>query len=375
MLRRWLNSPYPIGCELAKRYVRMVQLLELRNGGVELAVETRAVADGGADDPDRRMAAVTRAIKEIWRAGRFRGRQVVGVLPPEFVWYRTMRLAPMPSQELPSAAHWQAAKELGMNAQVFKSSSIRLGTVRETGTQKIEVATIGAALGVLGNHADAIIEAGLLPVAIDAAPCAAARLLTEESVRGPGGNEPLMFVDIRAKGSVVAVAAAGEVKFLHTVGGGWSRVLDLLCSRIKLSPAQTQALSDALQAGAAVGAELAAQQEIAAEALAEGLADAWGVFGRELAREVSMALNHYCDFLGGAVPGSATMIGEGGAPAELIGALAESSGLEFHPVAEVLGAPWAEALGGGTDVGSWVVAAGLSLYHGLSKEMSQRKAS
>jgi Tfp pilus assembly PilM family ATPase len=364
MFGRWLSSSQPIGCDLGKRHIRMAQVHAWRSGAVRVTAESRAIPADCVEDPERRRAALPRLLRDMLRASDFRGRDVVSVLPSETLWYRTMRLAPMPDGELATAAHWVAAKELGTHADSFKSAAFRLGAVKESGAQKMEVAAIGADLRTLDEHAEMFVQAGMTPLAIDAASCAAARLLTDdnEAVLNPAGCDPLLILDVGHQATTLAIACRGTVKFLRGFRGGAARVVELLAQRLGITLTQAQAICDADATAAAAGA--APSEGAADEAPArEAADDAWRMFARELARDISLSLHHYCDSLGGAPPPSATTVGPCAAPEDFRAALGEATGLEFRQPAALLSPRWAQALNSSPEqLGTWVVACGLSTY-------------
>jgi Tfp pilus assembly PilM family ATPase len=253
MVRRWLSSEAPIGCSLTARHVRLTQVHGWHTARPSVTFQERALPAEAVDDADRRNAALPKLIREMLKSGDFRGRAVVSVLPPDDVWYRSMRLAPMPDGELATAAHWVAAKELGVNAETFKTEALRVGTVREADHEKVEVVAVGANLKALGDHATMLTRAGLVPIAIDAAPCAAARILTGRSgapaaaaagsgSAGRAADDALLVIDINGRGTTMVVAGDGQVKFLRTVSGGLARVADLLAQRLAVPPRAAQEL-------------------------------------------------------------------------------------------------------------------------------------
>lgn len=362
MFRRWLSSGHPVGCDVGKRHIRMAQVHAWRVGVVRVSAVSRGIPADCADDPERRRATLPRLIREMFCAGDFRGREVVSVLPPESLWYRTMRLAPMPESELATAAHWVAARELGAHAESFKSAALRLGGVREAGSQKVEVATVGADLKTLDEHAGIFIEAGMNPVAIDSAACAAARLLTDSAADGsahPAGAEPLLILDVGHQVTTLTVACCGEVKFLRVFRGGVARVVELLAHRLGIMPAQAQAICDGENAGEGAGGSTSEPSPTR-----EATEEAWGMLAREMARDVSLSLHHYCESLAGAAPTTATTIGPHAPPEQFLGVLGDATGLEFRPPSAHLSPRWAQALNTAPEqLGTWVVACGLSTYH------------
>jgi Tfp pilus assembly PilM family ATPase len=344
----------------------MAQVHAWREGAVRVSAVSKAVPADCVDDAERRRHALPRLLREMFRAGDFRGREVVSVLPSESLWYRTMRLAPMPEGELSTAAHWVAAKELGAQADGFKSAAFRLGGVKEGGNQKIEVAAIGADLKTLDEHAELFVEAGMTPLAIDAASCAAARLLTDNG-SSPGvssnGGDPLLILEVGHQATSLSIGWRGEVKFLRGLRGGAGRVAELLAQRLGVTLTQAQAICDSETSAPGASAAAPASVEQAESPSNEAAEDAWRMLARELARDVSLSLHHYCDALGGSLPPLGTTIGPCTAPEEFSAALGEATGVEFRSASALLAPGWAQALNTAPEqLGAWVVSCGLSTY-------------
>jgi len=380
MLRKWLSSEQPIGCSLTGRHVRLAQVSGWHTASPAVTSTECALPAEAVDDAERRNAVLPKLIREMLKSADFRGRAVVSALPPEDVWYRSMRLVPMPDHELATAAHWVAAKELGINAETFKTEALRVGAVREADHEKVEVVAVGANLKALGDHAAALTRAGLVPLAIDAAPCAAARLLAGHTGGATGGassggnggsarpgEDGLLVIEINGRGATMVVAGERQVKFLHTAGGGVARVAELLAQRLAVPPRAAQELLSQ-PAGDGGDALAASAQRVAGHELRDGTSDAWGMFGRELARDVSRSLDHYCELLGGAMPSAAVVIGAAAPDAAFAEAFADLTGIRLRPVSDVLPAAQAAAMRVPAEqLGCWVVAAGLSFYHGKAE--------
>lgn len=365
MLRRWLSSEQPIGCGLTARHVRLAQVIGWHSGSPAVTFQERALPAEAVDDAGRRNAALPKLIREMLKSGDFRGRAVVSALPPEDVWYRSMRLAPLRDDELSTAAHWVAAKELGLNAETFKTEAMRIGAVREADHEKAEVVAVGANLKALSDHAAVLTRAGLVPVAIDVAPCAAARMLTGHSGAGARpADETLLVIDISGRGTTIVVAGDGQVKFLRAVGGGLARVAELLAQRLAVPPRAAEELLSQ-PPGDGGDAQASLPGGVTGQVLRDGTADAWGMFGRELARDVSRSLDHYCELLGGTMPSAAVVIGEAVADEAFAEAFAELTGIGLRPASEVLPPAQAAAMGTAAgELGCRVVPAGLSIFHG-----------
>jgi hypothetical protein len=121
-------------------------------------------------------------------------------------------------------------------------------------------------------------------------------------------------------------------------------------------------------AGNGGDAQASSAQRVPDEELRDGTSDAWGMFGREFARDVSRSLDHYCELLGGAMPSAAVVVGAAVPDVAFADAFADLTGIGLRPVSDVLPAAQVAAMGVPAEqLGCWVVPAGLSFYHGKAE--------
>lgn len=117
-----------------------------------------------------------RAIATAIRRGKFAGKQAVSTLPAELLRYKTLRLPPMPEEDMAQAVAWEAAERF----QLTENQSLqhyRAGTVNQGNEQREEIIMLAAENNAVYDHAAAVKNAGLQPTAIDATAAALARVL------------------------------------------------------------------------------------------------------------------------------------------------------------------------------------------------------
>jgi hypothetical protein len=117
-----------------------------------------------------------RAIGTALRRGKFAGKQAVSALPADLLRYKTLRLPPMPEEDLAQAVAWEAAERF----QLTDSEALqhyRAGTVEQGNEKREEIIMLAAEKNAVYDHAMAVKQAGLMPTAIDATAAALARVL------------------------------------------------------------------------------------------------------------------------------------------------------------------------------------------------------
>lgn len=164
----------PIGLALSGSEVRLAQ--RLAGGGFALACEPLS-KEADLTGPAYH-AEVSRAVATALRRAGFAGKAVVSALPVDAILYKTLRLPPMPDDELAQAVAWEAADRY----QIKDDQSIqfvRAGGVKQGNEQREEVILLAANKSDIHDHALSVKRAGLMPAAIDATGAALARLFGE----------------------------------------------------------------------------------------------------------------------------------------------------------------------------------------------------
>jgi hypothetical protein len=365
MLNDWLHPAPPIGCEVDDRCVRLAQVQgdALVAAALPLDAEVAAALLAGGKPPHG--AAVARDIARVVRAAGFRGRRVVSCMPHEQMKCRTLHLAPMPPGELLQAAHWKAATELGLKADRFKCDVIRLRAVTDGGKPREEVMAIGADLEALERHAALLADAGLEPVAIDYATCALARGLSRAAAAATEPDAPVPLLQLTEASAVFVVVRAGEVRFVRGLGAGLGRVDVLAAGLLDVRPEQVLDLRAALAAPA--GGPLAGAWPVhgcAEDRARLAFDDAWRLYGRELARDVSLSARYYTGAFDAGLAESGLVVGPRRVGVEALDVLTETSGITFAPLEHLSRPEWQSAISAvsGGDAGAWLAAIGLALY-------------
>lgn len=173
------GSRKPIGVAVTARDVCLVQ--QTSSGYV---FEHEPLLSGIKITEPNFHTETQRAISIAFRRGKFVGKQAVSALPAEMLRYKTLRLPPMPAEDMAQAVAWEAAERF----QLTENESLQhyhAGQVNQGNEQREEIILLAAENNAVYAHATAIKQAGLQPIAIDASAAALARLL------GNGGQATL----------------------------------------------------------------------------------------------------------------------------------------------------------------------------------------
>lgn len=165
----------PIGIAVSAKDVCLAQAV---SGGYVFEREPLS-NDVAITDPNFHTET-QRAISAALRRSKFAGKQAVSALPAEMFRYKTLRLPPMPEEDMAQAVAWEAAERF----QLTENQSLqhyRAGQVNQGNEKREEIILLAAENNAVYDHANAVKQAGLQPIAIDATAAALSRLLGNDT--------------------------------------------------------------------------------------------------------------------------------------------------------------------------------------------------
>lgn len=161
----------PIGVAVTATDVCLAQ--QVSNGYV---FEREPLADHIAITDPNFHTETQRAMSTALRRGKFNGKHAVSALPADLLRYKTLRMPPMPEEDMEQAVAWEAAERFqltdGQSLQHY-----RAGEVHQGNEKREEIILLAAENSAVYDHAQAVKQSGLQPIAIDANAAALARLL------------------------------------------------------------------------------------------------------------------------------------------------------------------------------------------------------
>lgn len=161
----------PIGVAVTATDVCLAQ--RVSNGYV---FEREPLAESTAVSDPNFHTETQRAMSTALRRGKFTGKQAVSALPADLLRYKTLRMPPMPEEDMAQAISWEAAERF----QLTEEQSLQhycAGEVNQGNEKREEIILLAAENNAVFDHALAVKQAGLQPIAIDATGAALARLL------------------------------------------------------------------------------------------------------------------------------------------------------------------------------------------------------
>ena len=168
--RKLKHGTGPIGCALSDDKVQLTQLCNTHSGKLTATSASHTLSPSRTQNPDAWYQAAVDGLREAWSSQSFIGREVVTCMLTNQAIFRRLQLAPMPDSDLPSAVHWQIAKELSWTAEEFQSAYYDSGEVLAGSKRYREVFAIAAAMADLESLVGIFDKAGLTPIAIDTRP-------------------------------------------------------------------------------------------------------------------------------------------------------------------------------------------------------------
>jgi len=191
----------PIGIAVSAGEVRLAQ--RLLSG--QTIFEREALPQGINPTSADFHTQCSRAIATAIRRGAFVGKPTVSALPTEMLRYKTLRMPPMPPEDLAQAIAWEAGERFQFDDHYMLQHHLA-GTVMQGNEQRQEVILLAAEKSAMHDHASAIKRAGLMPTVIDATGAALVRLLFK-------GDGSMLIVHTEGGYAQVVAARDGRVIF------------------------------------------------------------------------------------------------------------------------------------------------------------------
>jgi type IV pilus assembly protein PilM len=177
-----------------------------------------AVTAGVVTDP----AALARALKELWAAGKFTTKRVVFGLANDRILVRQLDLDWMEPQDFRKALSYSVADQIPMSVDEANLDFHVLEEIpasAELGLERtLRILLVAAGRDMVEGFVTAITEAGLQPVKAELAPFALIRAACPEGAPEMAEGCAEAIVDIGAETLTVVVHAGGQPRFVRTVG-------------------------------------------------------------------------------------------------------------------------------------------------------------
>lgn len=250
--------------------------------------------------------------------GSFNGKDVVSSIPASMWQCKSLRLPPMPRNELRTAVEFEAADRLHLGTDHY-IEFYDAGEVQQGEDVKREVIVLAVSHAVIDEHVEVLASCGLSPLAIDITPSALAEALSSKD--NADSESAIQFtLDIGAVASKVVISRHGRVLFYKSIAIGVQAFDEAISNALKTPTEESSLLRrDSVRTDTS-GSENRDSASIA-------VADALRPVLTDLAREVGLCLRYYSVTFRGFRPSELIVTGGGADTVLLQDRLAQEAGI------------------------------------------------
>ena len=271
--RQFRTATGHVGVSFEDDTVRMLQVREDRGHlGVTGASLLRYT------DVESTRDSLSESIRAAFVTGGFTGRKCVVSMPRSEVWTQTAKLPDMPDSELDEAVAWEAAERFGVSRDSLECDWIRVGG--ETGQ---DVFIMAADRSRMTPRLEAVLAAGMRPVAVDTDFGGVSRLFARRFRRDVDADRARAVLDVADSGSMLLILRGQQIVFCKPVSGGGRHLDARVAERLDLETSAANALR-AARLNNASSLDPSTDGAVA-DAAKPGLA--------ELSREAMLCLRHF----------------------------------------------------------------------------------
>jgi len=212
----------------------------------QLSMPPGAMVAGEIADRD----AVAAVIRDLWRRGEFKPKQVAIAVANQNVIVRQVELPRMEEEDLRGALRFQVQDHIPIPIDDAHLDSLILDLfMSEEGADMMRVLAVAAQKEMISAFVDVVQRAGLEPASIDVAPLVTLRSLVDPMPAIEGAREAEAIVDIGGGVTNVLVHEAGTPRFVRILAAGGNDITAALVSELGLTveDAEAQKYSTALQ--------------------------------------------------------------------------------------------------------------------------------
>lgn len=360
-----LPSPaFPIGIDFGASGARLMQI---RRGPSGLQVIAAARIDQEMERCDdeagvRRLAGLAAARIDL---GRFSGRKCIVALDDRMVRVRSIRTPRMTDDETSASLSIDGSERVGFDGPA-QFGWIRAGDVAQGDEAHQELILFGTPRPDVELIVDALIDAGLTPMAVEPGFLACARSMSMKYRRDSDSNSVRLVADIGRDSTGLLVLRGETVAFYKRIEWGGRSLDEAASERLGLDLETVSEIRRERQRG---GASIDERADRAIYDAVRPMLD-------ELANEITMCVRYYMVTFRGERPAFAALVGGDANEPYLCEAVAKSTGLETSVGKPLESLRTADASFIGADrregLSQWATAAGLSLRAEFSVRATRR---
>ncbi len=349
------DNAMPIGLDMGHNCVKMLQLGQSDDVLYVIAADEICFKPQANVNADQRQDIIVSALKEMLSRSNFRGRDVVTSLPNDSLKIKSLRLDTTEPDEIEQFMHEEVAGHFELDADSDEIRYMVAGSVHQGDEIKNEVIFFGANRETIETHLSIIERSGLVPVAIDAVPCALFRSFQSSHRRQEDQDLVSVFVEVGSHLTTVVIGRGRQITFIKQIPIAAEQLNNDVASRLDISVDEAMVLRARLGGDSSDTVDPATRQA-AIDAMSQRI--------EELAREVSLCFRYYAVTFRGERPQEAVFAGNEAYEPSLLNALKRHLGVEIKVAQPLRGLDLSKVnidIGQSERQGDWAVAFGLSM--------------
>jgi len=354
-------------------------MLQLAHGGREPAVHAAAFEEISRDAwaGAMRPEAVKAAVADGLRHASFRGREVVTCLSSGEFLLKSIRLPPMPAEDMASAIEFEAMDRFNLAAGAAQYRHIPAGEVRHGNELKQEVIVFAGLTEAITARISMLEGLRLRPLAMDASPCAMAQSFVRFLRRADDMHLVNVFLEVGYKATAVVITHGDEITFLKVVDVGGEHLNQAVAGALSVTPQEAARMR--VRVMRQEGGRRSDDRAAVAEDVCLAMGDALRPSIERLAREVQLCLRYFAVTFRGQRPASITFVGGEAHEPQLAKVMGESTDIPCTIGNPLRGLAHAGMAGGPdrrTLAPAWATAVGLAFHNApkpLAGERTQQR--
>lgn len=300
MLSMLKNKVRPIGLDIGRTSIKMMQLA-VNNGCISVVAADTMPVSASVTDPAQQRAAIVAAIKQMLGRSGFRGQDVVSCLSNDQLKIKNLRIDAAEQEKIEETLTTDIAERFGLNAEKDQIEYMIAGDVRQGDDLKSELLVFAADKDAIKSHIEMLQEAGLKPISIDTVPCALFRSFEGTLRRQADKDAVNVYVDLGSHFTTVVVGKGSDISFIKQIPLGGENFNADIGAKLGVDVEQASALRRRLNdARDTAGIDDASKQAIL---------DAMQGTIEQLAKEISLCFRYYSVTFRGSRPGRAIFTG------------------------------------------------------------------
>lgn len=320
MLNMLTNKVRPIGLDIGRTSIKMMQLA-VNNGGISVVAADTMPLSASVSDPSQQRAAIVAAIKQMLGRSDFRGQDVVSCLSNDQLKIKNLRIDAAERETIEETLTTDIAARFGLNAEKDQIEYMIAGDVRQGDDLKSELLVFAADKDVIKDHIEMLQASGLTPVSIDTVPCALFRSFEGTLRRQEDRDVVNVYVDLGSHFTTVVVGKGSDISFIKQIPLGGENFNIEIGAKLGVDVEQANALRRRLNDTRAAGIDDASKQAIL---------DAMAGTIEQLAKEISLCFRYYSVTFRGSRPGRAVFTGGEANESTLLDALRRQLSMDIE---------------------------------------------